>query len=141
MHGDLPGEVTKQPVKVGRSKVGVLYTYPDGRKAFIAERGLRDIYKAKFAFVSHAMEQEQAMLSLETITISRLSRLKVDAVGFRMRETGDIYLARFADFKRDGRVVSRRTRLGSPLLSLPIQRFRKRVGKTKFRFTPRKNSV
>lgn len=121
----------KESFKVGRKKFGEIYRWEDGRSCFVIQRSRKDIYRGKNSFVSHAMEDGEAMWSVETMILSKVREHRIDFVAIKVREDGAVYLTPLERYIREGRIVTHRRRNGSAQRSLPLQRFWKKDGRIK----------
>ena len=94
--------IKRQDLKVvqhkrGRRRFGDVVVWPDGRAAYIGRRSLRNIYRHGEANIIVADKAGVACWSFDVDTFTFARSHKVCAIGVRVKETGDIYLASMAD--------------------------------------------
>lgn len=117
-------------IKRGRRKYGGIYTVADGRRAYLAYRKTKDIFRSGEKSISDAIRKGIATWAIDEEDLLKLRLKKVPFVGVICSDTGDIYLTsldRFFD-KFLARVLNYSSRAGSLQRHLPLQHFRYRAG-------------
>lgn len=122
----------RESFKVGPKKIGTLYRWVDGRTCLLLDRSRKDVHRGGNSHINHAFEAGEAMWSVETTVLASLRKRRVDCVAIRVREDGEVYITSLTRFMREGKFVTHRRRNGSAQRSLPVQRFLRKHGKTKF---------
>lgn len=124
---------TVEHLRKGRRLYGAFYVFEDGRKVYLAYRKHSDIYRAGCKSISQAMRDGVASWAIDVDTIMEARARGVTAIGVLVRDTGDIYLARLADFMDSTKtnVMNFSRRGGSLQRFLPLEHWRKRNGLVK----------
>jgi hypothetical protein len=91
-----------EAVKNGNRLYGYIYQVPDGRKVYLAHRFREEWFRGGETCVSDAVRLKKAALAIDDATLLKLRARKIDFVGMREEETGDLYLTRLENyFDRD----------------------------------------
>lgn len=120
-------------LKKGRRKYGAFYTFPDGRRIYLAFRNHRDIFRSGEKTIRSAIAMKTACWALDVDTITLCRGRGVSAVGIQVRDTGDLYLTSLKTFqdRKKAKVLNFESRGGSLQYYLPLHLFRFKPGKIK----------
>lgn len=88
--------VSESPLKRGRRLYGHLCTMDDGQVIYLARRKHREIFRSGHSLISEAMVESQAAWALDETTIYGLRAKRIEFVGVRVIDTGDLYVTKLA---------------------------------------------
>ncbi len=118
--------------KKGRRTYGAYYTNPDGTRFYMAWRRTKEIFRYGEKDISTAIRSGKAAWALDEETLIDLRAAGIKFVGVIDRDTGDKYMTVLdLFFNPAAQVMNYAGRGGSLQRYLPLQHFRRQVGKTK----------
>lgn len=114
----------------GKRSFCAIYELPDGRQAFLAHMKIAQIWRDGELSISDAIRNGTAAWPIDDDVLLKIRAKGVLMAGVYVRETGDIHLARTADFFDREKVTTRNFR-GYTRRCLPLRYFRRRAGRIK----------
>jgi hypothetical protein len=120
-------------IKKGRRRYGGIYELPSGKKAYLAYRNLREIYRSGKISISEAIREGLACWAIDEEYIQEMRLKGVLYIGVLVRDTKDIYLTSLSRYlnRTKCRFHNYETRGGSRQRLLPLSEFRVRMGRSK----------
>lgn len=113
--------------------LGVIHTFPDGRRCYLANRKIEDIHTAGQKTISDAVRIGKASWGIEDEILIHMRAHGVQYAGVKVLNNGDTYLTRLEDFfdriKASTVEPARRSRSRTLYRHLPLQHFQRRPGK------------
>lgn len=123
---------SEEKLRRSKGRAGVIYTWSDGRRFYLASRALKDIWHHGHPSISDAVRAGSAAWLFDDETVHELRLKGVNVVGVKVRDSGDIWITHLSFLlDRDkAPVVSAR---GLSWRALPFSYFKRRAGKLKLR--------
>jgi hypothetical protein len=121
--------------KKGRRTFGAYYTFPDGRQVYMAWRNSSrrrlGIFLQGLPDISTAIRSGKACWAIDEEDLINCRANGIKFVGVLDKATGDKYMTTLDKWFSDSAVYNYSSRGGSLQRYLPLQHFRRQVGKSK----------
>lgn len=130
---DLDQVEDRDPMKIGRKKVGEILTFRNGVKMLVVNRTVKDIVRGgkDNKMISHAMEENLAGWPVETLLLSRMKNRGIHLLGVEVKDDKSFYVSRLSSWLDHSAVYLVRRRNGSVQRWLTFNHFIKKPGKIK----------
>lgn len=117
--------------RLGRGRVfTAIYKLPDGRSCLLSHLKIGQIWREQQQSISDAIRAGTAAWPLDDDMLLQARAKGIPLAGVVVKETGDIHLARTADFF-DSDKVRLRSFKGFTRRCLPLRHFRRKPGRIK----------
>lgn len=117
--------------KKGRRTYGAFYTRPDGTRFYMAWRKTKEIFRSGEPDISTAIRNGKACWAIDEEDLINCRAQGIKFIGIIDRDSGDRYMTVLEAFYSKAAVMNYSTRGGSLQRYLPLQHFRRQVGKAK----------
>lgn len=120
-------------VKKGRRVYGGIFTFEDGRQAYIAYRKVTEIFRAGEKTISDAIRKGTATWALDDETLIQMRAQGIKFVGVLVRDNKDLWMTSIDLFfdRRFFKVLNYTGRGGTVQRHLPLKYFRRRPGRVR----------
>lgn len=120
-------------LRKGRRLYGGFHTFEDGRRLYVAYRKHNEIYRGRKKSISEALRDGTAAWAIDVDTLAEVKARGIDAVAVRVKESGDLYITRLANFYDPEKVLvlNFASRGGSLQRFLPLEHWKLKPGRVR----------